>query len=99
MSRTCVSPSRPSQLIGEAEDVAARQLKSALRTLTEGDLGALGSALGALEALTRRLRDRDAEVETARAVAPSDRSRLPACSPPLPLPLPLSHAVTAPTPG
>ncbi|WP_405623577.1 hypothetical protein [Streptomyces sp. NBC_00076] len=95
-----MSPSRPSQLIGEAEDVAARQLKSALRTLTEGDLGALGSALGALEALTRRLRDRDAEVETAaRAVAPSDRSRLPACSPPLPLPLPLSHAVTAPTPG
>jgi DNA-binding MarR family transcriptional regulator len=46
------------QRIGEAEDVAARQLASALRTLTEGDLGALGSALGALDALTRRLRDR-----------------------------------------
>ncbi|CAM5744187.1 hypothetical protein SALBM311S_08490 [Streptomyces alboniger] len=42
------------QHIGEAEDVAARQLKSALRTLTEGDLGALRSALGALEALTTR---------------------------------------------
>ncbi|GAA4013089.1 MarR family winged helix-turn-helix transcriptional regulator [Streptomyces plumbiresistens] len=46
------------QRIGEAEEIAEQQLASALRTLTEGDLGALGSALGALVALTGRLRDR-----------------------------------------
>lgn len=45
------------QRISEVEDIAAAQLASALRTLTDGDLEALGSALGALEALTRRLRD------------------------------------------
>ncbi|MET9964885.1 MarR family transcriptional regulator [Streptomyces sp. NPDC006356] len=45
------------QRIGEVEDVAARQLTSALRTLTDGDIDALGSALGALVALTQQLRD------------------------------------------
>ena len=45
------------QRIGEVENFAAAYLASALRTLTEGDRAALGSALGALEALTRRLRD------------------------------------------
>ncbi|MEH0580373.1 hypothetical protein QBA54_39370 [Streptomyces sp. B21-108] len=48
------------QRIRQAEDVAARQLVAALRTLTDGDRDALGSALGALEALTRRLRDHSA---------------------------------------
>ncbi|WP_413811045.1 MarR family winged helix-turn-helix transcriptional regulator [Streptomyces sp. OE57] len=48
------------QRIGEVENIAAAQLASALRTLSDGDLGALGSALGALEALTRRLRDHSA---------------------------------------
>ncbi|MFG2470318.1 MarR family winged helix-turn-helix transcriptional regulator [Streptomyces canus] len=48
------------QRIAQAEDVAARQLAAALRTLTDGDRDALGSALGALEALTRRLRDHSA---------------------------------------
>ena len=48
------------QRIVQAEDVAARQLAAALRTLTDGDRDALGSALGALEALTRRLRDHSA---------------------------------------
>jgi DNA-binding MarR family transcriptional regulator len=45
------------QRIGEVENFAAAHLASALRTLTEGDRAALGSALGALEALTRRLRE------------------------------------------
>jgi DNA-binding MarR family transcriptional regulator len=48
------------QRIGEAESVATRDLASALRTLTDGDLDALGSALGALEALARRLADHSA---------------------------------------
>lgn len=48
------------QRIDEVETFAAAQLASALRTLTDGDRGALGSALGALEALTRRLRDHSA---------------------------------------
>jgi DNA-binding MarR family transcriptional regulator len=48
------------QRIGEVQDIAAAQLASALRTLTDGDRDALGSALGALEALTRRLRDHSA---------------------------------------
>ncbi len=48
------------QRIRQAEDVAARQLAAALRTLTDGDRDALGSALGALEALTRRLREHSA---------------------------------------
>ncbi|MER6159343.1 MarR family transcriptional regulator [Streptomyces sp. NPDC001868] len=56
VARLCVT-AEARQRIGEAEDVAARQLASALRTLTDGDLDALGSALGALEALSRRLRD------------------------------------------
>jgi DNA-binding MarR family transcriptional regulator len=46
--------------IDEAEGIATRHLAAALRTLTDGDLDALGSALGALEALTRRLADRSA---------------------------------------
>ncbi|MFE6197571.1 MarR family winged helix-turn-helix transcriptional regulator [Streptomyces sp. NPDC057838] len=46
--------------IGEVEHIAAARLASALRTLTDGDLDALGSALGALGALTRRLRDQSA---------------------------------------
>ncbi|MER5181096.1 MarR family transcriptional regulator [Streptomyces sp. NPDC002896] len=45
------------QRIGEAESITAGQLASALRTLTDGDLDALGSALGALEALARHLHD------------------------------------------
>ncbi|WP_167409483.1 MarR family winged helix-turn-helix transcriptional regulator [Streptomyces africanus] len=48
------------QRIGEVENIAATQLASALRTLTDGDRDALGSALGALEALTRHLRDHSA---------------------------------------
>nr|WP_063733042.1 MarR family transcriptional regulator [Streptomyces sp. RTd22] len=48
------------QRIREVENFAATQLASALRTLTDGDRGALGSALGALEALTRHLRDHSA---------------------------------------
>ncbi|MEU6261136.1 MarR family transcriptional regulator [Streptomyces sp. NPDC047043] len=44
--------------IAEAEDVATRQLASTLRTLTDGELEALGSALGALAGLAQRLRDR-----------------------------------------
>ncbi|WP_328351470.1 MarR family transcriptional regulator [Streptomyces sp. NBC_00457] len=48
------------QRIGEVENIAAAQLASALRTLTDGDRDALGSALGALEALARRLRDHSA---------------------------------------
>ncbi|MFH9010940.1 MarR family winged helix-turn-helix transcriptional regulator [Streptomyces sp. NPDC017943] len=43
--------------IGEVEKIAAAHLASALRTLTDGDLDALGSALGALSAVTRHLRD------------------------------------------
>ncbi|WP_425826294.1 MarR family winged helix-turn-helix transcriptional regulator [Streptomyces fractus] len=46
--------------IGEAQGVAARQIADALGCLTEGDRAALGSALGALEALGRQLRDRSA---------------------------------------
>jgi DNA-binding MarR family transcriptional regulator len=46
--------------IGEVEKIAAAQLAPALRHLTDGDLDALGSALGALGALSRRLRDRSA---------------------------------------
>ncbi|MCX4641998.1 MULTISPECIES: MarR family winged helix-turn-helix transcriptional regulator [unclassified Streptomyces] len=45
------------QRIGQARGVAAQQIASALCTLTEGDLAALGSALHALEALTRQLRN------------------------------------------
>ncbi|MEU6800839.1 MarR family winged helix-turn-helix transcriptional regulator [Streptomyces neyagawaensis] len=45
------------QRIAEVQNFAAAQLASALRTLTDGDRSALGSALGALEALSRRLRD------------------------------------------
>ncbi|MEU5312504.1 MarR family transcriptional regulator [Streptomyces sp. NPDC021562] len=48
------------QRIGEVENIAAAQLATVLRTLSDGDRGALGSALGALEALTRRLRDHSA---------------------------------------
>lgn len=48
------------QRIGEVETFASAQFASALRTLTDGDLDALGSALGALEALSLRLRDRSA---------------------------------------
>ncbi|CAL9370227.1 MULTISPECIES: MarR family winged helix-turn-helix transcriptional regulator [Streptomyces] len=46
--------------IDEVHTRAAAQLASALRTLTDGDLDALGSALGALGSLTRSLRDRSA---------------------------------------
>ena len=48
------------QRIGEVGNIAAAQFASALRTLTDGDLDALGSALGALEALARRLADHSA---------------------------------------
>ncbi|MEU3851102.1 MarR family winged helix-turn-helix transcriptional regulator [Streptomyces sp. NPDC029554] len=44
--------------IDEVHSIAAAQLASALRTLTDGDLDALGSALGALGSLTRTLHDR-----------------------------------------
>ncbi|MEG8277240.1 MarR family winged helix-turn-helix transcriptional regulator [Streptomyces sp. AHA2] len=46
--------------IDEVHKTAAAQLASALRTLTDGDLDALGSALGALGALTRHLREHSA---------------------------------------
>ncbi|MEV7389226.1 MarR family transcriptional regulator [Streptomyces sp. NPDC091215] len=47
------------QRISEADDIATGRLASALRTLTDGDLDALGSALGALRALAERLHDHD----------------------------------------
>ncbi|MFJ3802549.1 MarR family winged helix-turn-helix transcriptional regulator [Streptomyces sp. NPDC090088] len=47
------------QRISEADTVATHRLSSALRTLTDGDLDALGSALGALRALAERLHDHD----------------------------------------
>lgn len=48
------------QRMGEVQNIAAARLAPALRALTDGDLDALGSALGALQSLTRRLRDQSA---------------------------------------
>ncbi|MDX2964511.1 MarR family winged helix-turn-helix transcriptional regulator [Streptomyces acidiscabies] len=45
------------QRIGEVDSLVTQRISAALQTLTEGDLGALGSALGALVALTDALRD------------------------------------------
>lgn len=59
VAHLCVT-AKARQRIGEVENIAAVQLATALRTLTDGDRGALGSALGALEALTRHLRDHSA---------------------------------------
>jgi DNA-binding MarR family transcriptional regulator len=56
VAHLCVT-AKARQRIGEVQNIAAAQFASALNTLTDGDLDALGSALGALEALTRRLRD------------------------------------------
>ncbi|MEX3105468.1 MULTISPECIES: MarR family winged helix-turn-helix transcriptional regulator [unclassified Streptomyces] len=43
--------------IGEVDSLVTRRVSAALRTLTEGDLDALGSALGALMSLADALRD------------------------------------------
>lgn len=59
VAHLCVT-AKARQRISEVEGFAAAQIAAALRTLTDGDCGALGSALGALEALTRRLRDHSA---------------------------------------
>ncbi|UUU29880.1 MarR family transcriptional regulator [Streptomyces sp. CA-210063] len=59
VAHLCVT-AKARRRIGEVETIAAAQFAAALRTLTDGDLDALGSALGALEALTRRLRDHSA---------------------------------------
>ncbi|QNP68192.1 MarR family transcriptional regulator [Streptomyces roseirectus] len=44
--------------IAEVDGLVTRRISAALHTLTEGELGALGSALGALVALGEALRDR-----------------------------------------
>ncbi|KUN59602.1 MarR family transcriptional regulator [Streptomyces griseorubiginosus] len=59
VARLCVT-AMARQRIGEAEGIATRHLSSALRTLTDGDLEALGAALGALEALAQHLADQSA---------------------------------------
>lgn len=59
VARLCAT-AKARQRIREVESFAAAQLASALHTLTDGDRDALGSALGALEALTQRLRDHSA---------------------------------------
>ncbi|MEV8592773.1 MarR family winged helix-turn-helix transcriptional regulator [Streptomyces sp. NPDC052012] len=41
--------------LAEVRDLETAHLRQALMSLTEGELGALGSAVGALTALTRRL--------------------------------------------
>ncbi len=43
--------------IAEVDGLVTRRISAALRTLTDGDLDALGSALGALVALADALRD------------------------------------------
>jgi len=45
------------QRLAAVKSVAAGQLASALHTLSDGHLAALGSALSALDALSRQLRD------------------------------------------
>ncbi|MBA2951377.1 MarR family winged helix-turn-helix transcriptional regulator [Streptomyces himalayensis] len=59
VAHLCVT-AKARQRLSEVENIAAAQFAAALRTLTDGDRDALGSALGALEALTRRLRDHSA---------------------------------------
>ncbi|CAM5710523.1 hypothetical protein SVIOM74S_00521 [Streptomyces violarus] len=67
VAHLCVT-AKARQRIGEVQNIAAAQLASALRTLTDGDLDALGSALGALAALARHL------AATTRLIGPTPRT-------------------------